>query len=93
MNALTKTTINFAQKRGITFDICEADEFVVCDRLWFYFDEDACEPDLSYTINADGSFSFYGTLTLEQDVKEELPATIKDEKHLREVIAFIADNK
>lgn len=87
---ISKTTINFAQKRGIFLDICEGDEVVVFDRLWFYFDEGACEPDLSYIMNADGSFTYYDTLTLEQDVKEELPATIKNEKHLRLVIEFLA---
>lgn len=90
--ALSKTTINFARKRGIFLDICEGDEVFDCDRVWFFFDEDACEPDLSYIINADGSFTYFDTLTLDQEIKEELPATIKDEKHLRQVIKFIADN-
>ena len=41
-------------------------------------------------MNADGSFTYFDTLSLSQEVKEELPATIKDEKHLRQVLAFIA---
>ncbi|QFR55759.1 hypothetical protein JC221_113 [Yersinia phage JC221] len=88
---ISKTTINFAKKRGIFFDVCEADEIVECDRLWFFFEEDACEPDLSYIMNADGSFTYFDTLTLSNEVKEELPATIRDEKHLREVVAFLAN--
>ena len=87
---ISKTTINFAQKRGIFLDVCEGDEVMEQDRLWFYFDEDACETDLSYIMNADGSFTYFDTLSLEQDVKEELPATIKNEKHLRQVIEFLA---
>jgi hypothetical protein len=87
---ISKTTINFAQKRGIFLDICEGDEVMEQDRLWFYFDEDACEPDLSYIMNADGSFTYFDTLSLSQGVKEELPATIKNEKHLRLVIEFLA---
>lgn len=87
---ISKTTINFAQKRGIFLDICEGDEVMEQDRLWFYFDEDACEPDLSYIMNSDGSFTYFDTLSLSQEVKEELPATIKNEKHLRQVIEFLA---
>lgn len=87
---ISKTTTNFAQKRGIFLDICEGDEVMEQDRLWFHFDEYACEPDLSYIMNADGSFTYFDTLSLGQDVKEELPATIKNEKHLRLVIEFLA---
>ncbi|QJI10876.1 hypothetical protein GuL6_173 [Buttiauxella phage vB_ButM_GuL6] len=89
--ALSKITINFAAKRNILVEICEADEIVEMDRVWIYTDVDACEPDVSYVANADGSFSFYGNLGLPVEVKEELPAYIRDEKHLREVIAFIAN--
>lgn len=88
--ALSKLTINFAAKRNILVEICEADDIVEMDRVWIYTDVDACEPDVSYVVNADGSFSFYDNVSLPVAIKEELPAYIRDEKHLREVIAFIA---
>ena len=40
----------------------------------------------------DGVFSFYGNTYLKQEVKEELPAFIRDEKQLRNVIDFIKDH-
>ena len=46
----------------------------------------------SYRVNEDGSFTWNGNIYLAQEVKEELPATIKDEKHLRQVLKFISEN-
>lgn len=88
---LSKTTLNFAAKRNLAVEIVEADEVMENDRLWIYTDVDACEPDVSYLVNADGSFSFFDNLNLPVGVKEELPAFIRDEKHLREVLDFIAE--
>lgn len=87
---ISQTTKNFAAKRNFLVEICEADEYVDSDRLWIYTNADDCEPAVSYVANRDGSFSFYDNLSLPRSVKEELPATIKDEKHLRTVLAFIA---
>lgn len=88
---ISKMTINFAAKRNMLVEICEADEFVEMDRVWIYTDVDACEPDVSYVANADGSFSYFDNIALPEAVREELPAFIRDEKQLREVIAFIAN--
>lgn len=88
---ISKMTINFAAKRNMLVEIVEADDFVEMDRLWIFTDVDACEPDVSYVANADGSFSFFDNINLPRELKEELPGYIRDEKHLREVIAFIAN--
>lgn len=90
---VSKTTINFAAKRGIFVEVVEADEYAPNGRLWFFFDEDGCEPDLAYIIGADGSASFSTGYSITNEVKEEIPATIFNEKQLRQVIDFIAANK
>lgn len=89
---LSKTTVNFAERRGIFFDYVEGDDADGIDRVWFFFDEEGCEPDLSYIMNQDGTFTYYHTLTLPQHIKEELPATIKNEKHFREVVDFLSNH-
>ena len=90
---LTKTTTNYAAKRGYEIHN-ESDE----DQIWFCAwidsdcDESHDEPDLVYNINEDGTFTFNSAPYLTQDIKEELPATIWNEKHLREVLNFISNN-
>lgn len=89
---LNKTTINFAKKRGLditTTDIDkDGDNLLLC--IW-EADND-CEWMCSYRINPNGSYTWNGNIYLDKEIKEELPATIKDEKHLREVLAFIGMN-
>ncbi len=90
---LTKTTINFAQARGL---------FVQIDDLTAYGDNViltiSSERDettyLEYIVNVEsGAFNFKFNLDLvPASVKEELPAYIRDEKHLREVLVFISEN-
>ena len=41
----------------------------------------------AYIANADGSYTFYRCI--DAPFKAELPATIRDEKHFREVVKFI----
>ncbi len=79
---LSKTTINFAEKRNI--------DLILGDTLWIHTDLDGNEPVIIYAANDDGSFQFKTNISLCDSIKEELPAYIRDEKHLREVIAFIA---
>lgn len=81
---LSKTTLNFAFKRKI--DIINAP---VDSKLWVFVTGES-EPSLFLLSNKDGSFSFAGNVDLPQEVKEELPAHIRDEKHLREVLDFIS---
>lgn len=84
---VSKTTTNFAGKRGIELSVEQFDDL---DVLCIWEADNDCEWMCSYLINNNGSFTWRGNVYLPDEIKEELPATIKDEKHLREVIAFIA---
>ena len=86
---VSKTTTNFAGKRGIELSV---EQFNDMDVLCIWETDNDCEWLCSYYINDDGSFTWKGNIYLAQEVKEELPATIKDEKHLRQVIQFISEN-
>ena len=86
---LSKTTTNFAGKRGIELSV---ERFNDMDVLCIWEADNDCEWLCSYYINDDGSFTWKGNVYLSQEVKEELPATIKDEKHLRQVIQFISES-
>lgn len=86
---VSKTTTNFAGKRGIELSV---EQFNDMDVLCIWDADNDCEWLCSYYINDDGSFTWKGNIYLSKEVKEELPATIKDEKHLRQVIQFISEN-
>lgn len=86
---VSKTTTNFAGKRGIELSV---EQFNDMDVLCIWEADNDCEWLCSYYINDDGIFTWKGNIYLSQEVKEELPATIKDEKHLRQVIQFISEN-
>ena len=93
---VSKTTINYALKRNIDFDISQPSCELDCDNstiLWFIEIEESgdavCEPFLMYRVNGDGSFSYYSNIYLPAYIKEELPAHIENEKKLREVIDFL----
>lgn len=88
--SLTKTTINTVKKLGLDIQVVDGVEVEKdYDLLWIYINEDDSEPSIFYIVNKDGSFAFSETF-LKNSIKEELPATIKDEKHLRQVLKFIA---
>lgn len=82
---LSKTTINFATKRGMHVEINED------DILEIYINAEDDEYDLSYDVK-DNGFFFRGTL-LPQQVKEELPYWITDERHLRSLLEFLVTTK
>lgn len=84
---LTKTTKTFAAKRGldVTLEDLGDEKILLC--VW-EADND-CEWMFSYLANPNGSYTFNGNIYLSAAIKEELPATVRDEKHLREVLAFI----
>lgn len=88
MMNISKTTFNFAKKRGIELELIEADDRLV---LAFYEDKNECEWMFSYNVNHD-CLTWRGNIYLSNEVKEELPATITTEKKLREVIDFISKN-
>ncbi|MNF74857.1 hypothetical protein D3C85_1093180 [compost metagenome] len=81
---ISKTTLNYASKRNI--------EVVIEEGIAFFYESDNdCEPMFTYNVESDG-LHYKGNIYLKQEVKEELPAWIKDEKHLRQVIDFLAKN-
>lgn len=87
---ITKTTINFAKKRGLDVTI---ENFGEGDILAVWDINNDCEWMFSYIVNGDGSFTWKGNVYLPQDLKEELPATIKNEKHLREMLDYVGMNR
>lgn len=82
MNALTKTTTNYAAARGLELTIEDGE-------LWIWSAEDDCEPMAIYLVS-DIGFNYKGRVTMSHSQTEELPAWIRDEKHLRQVVAYIA---
>jgi len=59
--------------------------------LWIGAESENIGEDICcYIANDNGTFTWKGNIWLPRDTKEELPATIRDEKHLREVIDFIS---
>lgn len=86
---ISKTTLNFAERRGICLNI--DNNYDAGQMLEFYEDGNDCEPFMMYLVSESG-FSFYGNAYLKQEVKEELPAFIRDEKQLRSVIDYIKDH-
>jgi len=83
---ISKITTNFAEARGLSVYIDEDTSI-----LWIGADNENIGEDIcSYFANDNGTFTWKGNVWLSRDTKEELPATIRDEKHLREVIDFIS---
>ena len=82
---ISKTTINYAVKRNLDVTVCEYE-----NELLIWEGDNECEPAVSYMINENGSFTYRAISWLSQEIKEELPATINNEKHLREVLNFLA---
>ena len=83
------TTKKIAYEHGITLDkandIHETDETVI--DIIDYRDECPEWELAAYIANSDGSYTFFRCI--DAPFKEELPATIKDEKHFRQVLKFI----
>ncbi|ATN93835.1 hypothetical protein [Citrobacter phage IME-JL8] len=90
MTTISKTTINFARKRGLDVtieNVGEGDFMAVWDL------NNDCEWMFTYQVNDNGSFTYNGNVWLPEDLKEELPGTLKDEKHVREMLAYIGANR
>lgn len=86
---LTKTTVNFAVKRGLELDVHDFDGATIIDL--FELDGGYCEPMCQFHLNADGSITWRGNIYLRTDIKEEVPAYCADETAFRKVLAFIAN--
>ncbi|EGI9738111.1 hypothetical protein EEO84_24560 [Salmonella enterica] len=91
MNIVTKTTQNYAKARQLILDSDFCDENKQ-PFLWVCVDDDSSEPMFSLFANDDGSFSYKGNIWLSDATREEIPAFIRDEKHLRSVLAFVAQD-
>ena len=89
MNIVTKTTQNYAKARQLILDSDFCDENKQ-PFIWVCVDDDSSEPMFSLFANDDGSFSYKGNIWLSDATREEIPAFIRDEKHLRSVLAFVA---
>lgn len=87
---ISKTTINFAKRRGLYLTIEEIDDAML---LLVWDINNDCEWMFSYRVNNDGSFTWNGNVYLPQELKEELPATLKDEKHVREMLDYVGANR
>lgn len=87
---ISKTTINFAKRRGLYVTIEEIYDAIL---LLVWDINNDCEWMFSYRVNNDDSLTWNGNIYLPQELKEELPATIKNEKHLREMLDFVGANR
>lgn len=86
---ISKTTINFSNKRNLDITL-ESSQKSDEGAVWIWLECDDSEPAIIYIVNSDGSLSFQAVIHTFKSIQEELPAHIKNEKHLREVIAYIA---
>ena len=89
-NLLSGTTLNFAAKREMIVSVYDFNH----DEQKFLSlvseaEAEESDAELMYLANDNGSYTYYANTWLSGKIKTELPATITDEKHLREVIAFI----
>jgi len=80
--SLSKTTLNFAAKRG--FELVERDGLVEVFEA-----ENDCEP-IFLLRDEGGQFFWHGSIYLKEVVKQELPHWMKDETAVRRVLAFVA---
>lgn len=82
---ISKTTINYATKRGLIVEI-------EMDRLWICDAADASEPLCIYNVSENGNGFFWNSAPkwLAQQTKEELPYWIVDDKMVRKVVDFLA---
>ncbi|QVW27781.1 hypothetical protein [Hafnia phage Pocis76] len=83
---ISKTTFNMAKSRGLELTVEDLGERMA---LCFWQADNECEWMFSYTIH-DDKLTWGGNIYLPQEIKEELPATIFDERQLRNVIKFVA---
>lgn len=81
--ALNKSLVNFAAKRGITLEVFESS-------VLFYEADNDSEWMFSYRIGQDGSLTWGGNIYLPRDLKTELPYWIADAKKFKEVLEFIS---
>ena len=91
MLTISKTTQKYAQARMLFIDpsYCDTNK---SDIIWICVNDDRSEPMFSLFANEDGSFNYRGNIWLSAATREEIPAFIRNEKQLRQVIGFIAQD-
>lgn len=92
---LSKTTVNYAIRRelDVTNTIAESPTgSFAMNVIWIWELLNIDEPLVIYIANDDGSFSFQTGVCMDYNLTMELPAHIRDEKHLRQVLDFISKN-
>ncbi|TDB48055.1 hypothetical protein [Photorhabdus luminescens] len=85
---ISKSTINFANRRNIDIEMINIDG---ADVVWFSQIEDgevSGEP-MFVMFNNQNNLTWKGNIYLPQVIKEEIPATILSEKQLKEMIKFL----
>ncbi|EBF9323889.1 TPA: hypothetical protein ACG65H_003766 [Escherichia coli] len=88
---VSKITQNFANARQLFIDADYCNDHQK-SFIWICVNDDSSEPMFSLFANDDGSFSYRGNIWLDRATREEIPAHIKDEKQLRQVLAFVAQD-
>lgn len=86
-NLLSKTTQNYAYKRGLWASLLDIDKGYTL--LTIGLEDEETDAELVYKCFDGESFTYCGNTWLDNDLKAELPAHIRNEKHLREVLDFI----
>lgn len=86
MGAISKTTQNYASKRGL--DIVENG-----DGLISVFEATIDSEPMFLVRGNNGEFFYWGNTYLPRSVKEELPYWMKDEKALRSMLGFVAEQR
>lgn len=84
---ISKTTFNYAERRGLELTVNHYED---CVLLCVWEKENDCEWMFSYRIEFD-KLVWNGNIYLPESIKEELPATIFDEKQLRRVLGFVSE--
>jgi hypothetical protein len=84
---ISKTTFKMALRRGLDLTV-ETKASSEATLLCIWEADNDCEWLCSYRFG--DVLSWNGNIYLPQQIKEELPATIKNEAELRQVISFIA---
>jgi len=87
---ISKTTFNMAKNRNLELTVeCLGQDNDRHKAVCIWEADNDCEWLCSYRLN-DEYLSWGGNVCLPVQIKEELPATIKNERELRAVISFIA---
>lgn len=83
---ISKTTFNMALNRGLQLTVEDGND---CMLVCFWEKENDSEWLFSYRLNSE-NLTYNANIYLPETIREELPATIFDEKQLRDVIKFVS---